>query len=83
MPTPDATTLKAALVESLAYLSVLHVGTLGNAYRWTARDLATDLAPLLARALTRPETDLGASQHPWHGANPVDTSAGKETLHDH
>jgi hypothetical protein len=56
MTTPDAATLKGALLESLAYLSVLHAGTLGNQWRWTARDLATDLAPLLARWLRRQET---------------------------
>jgi hypothetical protein len=53
--TPDAATLKAALVEALAYLSVLHAGTLDNHFRWTARDLATDLAPLLARRLAAKE----------------------------
>jgi hypothetical protein len=53
-------TMKAALLTALAYLNVTHAGTVGNAWRWTARDLATDLAPRLAAALWQDEKGADA-----------------------
>jgi hypothetical protein len=48
---PDAATLHDALVQALAALGVTHAGHAGDLRRWSHTDLATDLAPLLARLL--------------------------------
>jgi hypothetical protein len=47
----DEATLKALLVEALARLQVTHAARVDDPLRWTAQDLATDLAQVLLAQL--------------------------------
>ncbi len=53
----DEATLKATLLEIFAALGLTHAGREGDSWRWSASDLATDLAPRLVAALRAAETE--------------------------